>query len=190
VSEVVPRLKAIDRAGKYREYRATLARLDFDGGGHTVQVDLANGTKGRGTCLGCHDAPCMMLGPSDGALPEVLSDFPGDPTREICPTRAIGWNEFGRAVVVDNGACIGYGICINRYPYGAISLTAEGLAVVETADPPIKSLLRSARADDRSRSAASRARGMCRKGRRFDRASRLAKRNIELGTWLLSANPW
>jgi ferredoxin len=134
MSEVVPHKKSIYRAGKFREYRAPAEQLDFGEGALPVKVRLADKTNGRGTCLGCHDAPCMMLSAGDTALPEALSDFPGDPNRGVCPTHAISWNDESEAVFI-NAACIGCGLCAARCPYGAISLTAEGKAVVEISDP-------------------------------------------------------
>ena len=134
MSEVVPHKKAIYRAGKFREYHATFKRLDFHEGALPVKVCLVDRTEGRGTCLGCHDAPCMMLNADDLTLPEALSDFPGNPNRGVCPTRAISWNDDKEAVSI-NVDCIGCGLCVARCPYGAISLTSAGKAVVETSDP-------------------------------------------------------
>jgi len=135
MSEVVPHKKRIEREGKVREYRAPLERLNFGTAGHGVKVRLSDGREGRGTCLGCKDAPCMTLTVGDTALPEALSDFPGDPAKEVCPTRAMSWNEGGHIILVNADACIGCGLCVARCPYGAISLSAEGKATVETSDP-------------------------------------------------------
>jgi Fe-S-cluster-containing hydrogenase component 2 len=135
MSEVVPHKKTIARGGKVREYRAPPERLDFAKRIRTVKVRLSNGSEGRGTCLGCKDAPCMTLGIADTLLPEALSDFPGDPAREVCPTRALSWNDNGLAIVVKTDTCIGCGLCLARCPYGAISLSAEGKAIVEVSDP-------------------------------------------------------
>lgn len=135
MSEVVPHKKVLSRAGKVRDCRARVERLDFDKGARPVKVRLSDGTEGRGTCLGCHDTPCMTLGPGDTVLPEALSDFPGDPAREVCPTRALSWNDGSEVIVVNADACIGCGLCAARCPYGAISVTADGKALVETSDP-------------------------------------------------------
>ena len=135
MSELVPHKKTIDRPGKLREYRPLPKLLDFAEGSRPVKVSLANGKQGRGTCLGCHDAPCMMLGLSNTTVPETLAEFPGDPGREVCPTRAISWNNAREAVVVNADSCIGCGLCAVRCPYGAISFTDKGKAVVESADP-------------------------------------------------------
>ena len=135
MSEVVPHKKRIGREGKVRDYRAPPERLDFGKGGHAVKVRLSDGREGRGTCLGCKDAPCMTLTAGDAALPEALTDFPGDPAKEVCPTRALSWNEDGNTILVNPDACIGCGLCVARCPYGAISLSAEGKAIVETSDP-------------------------------------------------------
>ncbi len=65
----------------------------------------------------------------------ALDDFPGDPSLDVCPTKAIRWNGENASAFIVAGDCIGCGLCISRCPYGAISL-ADGIAArVETADP-------------------------------------------------------
>jgi len=135
MSEVIPHKRTIGRPGKVRDYRATPERLDFVKLSQPVRVRFPDGSEGRGTCLGCKDAPCMTLNEADTSLPEALSDFPGDPAKEVCPTRAMSWNETGNAIAVDPLGCIGCGLCIARCPYGAISLNVKGKAIVETSDP-------------------------------------------------------
>ena len=133
--EVVPHKRAREPGGKIRDYREPVTGRDFNGGLQPVVVHFENAAKGRGTCLGCHDAPCMTLAVEDLALPEALRKFPGDPTREVCPTGAITWNASGEVAVVNGDACIGCGLCVARCPYGAISLTPTGVAVIESGDP-------------------------------------------------------
>jgi hypothetical protein len=69
------------------------------------------------------------------ALFGALDAFPGDPSRDVCPTRAINWDEEQFAAVVVADDCIGCGLCISRCPYGAISLANGLFASVEIADP-------------------------------------------------------
>ena len=135
MSEVVPHRRAREPDGKVCEYRAPVTGRNFNGGLQPVIIELEDVAKGRGTCLGCHDAPCMMLAAEDMALPEVLREFPGDPSRNVCPTGAIAWDTSDEFAVVNSDACIGCGLCVARCPYGAISLTPEGTAVVESGDP-------------------------------------------------------
>jgi ferredoxin len=135
MSELVHHKQRINWSGTLRRYAAAVKRLDFSDGAKPVEVELVNSERGRGTCLGCHDAPCMVLGESDFVLPEVLSEFPGDPGADVCPTRAVLWNETGTAVTVQRDLCIGCGLCVARCPYGAISVDAEGKAIVEANDP-------------------------------------------------------
>ena len=135
MSEVVPHLRARGPGSKIREYREPVTGRDFKDGLQPVTIELGGATRGLGTCLGCRDAPCMMLAEEDFALPEALSEVPGDPSNEVCPTRAITWNDFGEFAVVNGDACIGCGLCISRCPYGAISFTSRGVAVVESSDP-------------------------------------------------------
>ncbi len=117
-----------------RHYGADVTDVHYKPGERTV-VMLADGRAGAGTCLGCGSAPCMEKDDSELTLFGALDAFPGDPSRDVCPTKAIRWDgeNSGAFVVVDD--CIGCGLCISRCPYGAINL-ADGLtATVETADP-------------------------------------------------------
>jgi ferredoxin len=72
---------------------------------------------------------------SELELPEPIRSFPGDPTLDVCPTEAITWDEQKQLVAVDSGLCIGCGLCVARCPYGALSLTGTGKAIVHTDDP-------------------------------------------------------
>ena len=135
MSEVVPHRRAREPGGKNREYRDLAMGRDFNGGFQPVVVDFENKTKGLGTCLGCQDAPCIAFAAEDLVLPEALRSFPGDPARDVCPTGAITWNASDEVAVVNGDFCIGCGLCVARCPYGAISLTPEGVAVVESGDP-------------------------------------------------------
>lgn len=135
MSELVPHLRSRGPHGRIRAYREPLTGRDFGDGLQPVFVNLGNTVKGRGTCLGCRDAPCMALSDGDMELPEVLREFPGNPSREVCPTRAIDWDNADEFVRIDSEACIGCGLCVARCPYGAISLTGDGVALVESNDP-------------------------------------------------------
>lgn len=65
----------------------------------------------------------------------ALDAFPGDPSRDVCPTRAIRWDGENATAFVVADDCIGCGLCVSRCPYGAISLGDGLTAIVETADP-------------------------------------------------------
>lgn len=125
----------MQRGRKLLDYRARLIRTQFGSGVRPVAVDLRNGLQGRGTCLGCHDAPCMEYAADELAMPTVFQSFPGDPSNSTCPTQAIRWSELLDHPQVSSEACIGCGICISRCPYGAISLGDDGVARVEATDP-------------------------------------------------------
>jgi Na+-translocating ferredoxin:NAD+ oxidoreductase RNF subunit RnfB len=117
-----------------RHYGADVTEVHYEHDEHTA-VMLADGRAGAGSCLGCGNAPCMEKDDTELVLFGALDAFPGDPNRDVCPTKAITWdNEKAVAVVVPDN-CIGCGLCISRCPYGAISLVAGLTANVETADP-------------------------------------------------------
>ena len=135
MSDVVPHKKARAETCRLRSYRAPVKSLDFGEGGAAVVVSFYDGALGLGTCLGCRDTPCMTLALADLGLPELLSDFPGDPDREVCPTSALSWADVTGNISVNEEACVGCGLCVSRCPYGAISIENVGKAKVQDSDP-------------------------------------------------------
>jgi hypothetical protein len=117
-----------------RHYGADVTGVHYEHGKRTV-VMLPDGRTGAGICLGCGSAPCIEKGDSELTLFGALDAFPGDPSRDVCPTRAIRWNGENSAAFVVVNDCIGCGLCISRCPYGAINLADGRTATVETADP-------------------------------------------------------
>ena len=102
------------------------------------QLYFADGTRHRTSCLGCHDAPCMELPQADTSLHgSSLPDFPRDPSREVCPVDAMTWNPVAYRPIIDADKCIGCGLCAVSCPYGAISLSSDGTAIVQEQDPAI-----------------------------------------------------
>jgi ferredoxin len=117
-----------------RGYGADASEILFEPNEPTT-ILLADGRVGAGSCLGCGSPPCMEKHPSELGLSGVLDAYPGDPSLDVCPTRAIHWDASNAVAFVSTADCIGCGLCISRCPYGAISL-AEGLAAqVEVSDP-------------------------------------------------------
>lgn len=98
-------------------------------------IKLIDGRSGFGSCLGCGTPVCLELAAGELALEGDLESYPGDPSRDVCPSRAISWSADGAAVEVSEDECIGCGICVSRCPYGAISLTKGAVARVEYTDP-------------------------------------------------------
>lgn len=102
------------------------------------QLYFADGTRHRTSCLGCHDAPCMELPEADSSPHgSSLPDFPKDPSREVCPVDAMTWNRVAYGPIIDADKCIGCGLCAVSCPYGAISLSSNGTAIVQEQDPAI-----------------------------------------------------
>ena len=64
----------------------------------------------------------------------TLEKFPGSPSRDVCPTNAIDWDESVAAPNIDTEKCIGCGLCAIRCPYGAIVLSPQGVVLVQTGD--------------------------------------------------------
>lgn len=117
-----------------RHYGADVAEVHFEPGGR-AEVVLVDGRRGRGSCLGCGGAPCMEKGDSELTLYGTLDAFPGDPSLDVCPTKAVRWNHESSVVLIVEDDCIGCGLCISRCPYGAITLVDGLVANVATDDP-------------------------------------------------------
>lgn len=117
-----------------RGFGADVARVTFRSGAST-SVLLSDGRVGVGSCIGCGSPPCMEKNPSELALYGALDAFPGDPSRDVCPTQAIRWDGDSASAVVAAADCIGCGLCVSRCPYGAINLANGSTARVETSDP-------------------------------------------------------
>ena len=117
-----------------RHYVADVSELWYENAEFT-KVMLADGRAGAGSCLGCGNVPCMEKGESELVLFGALDAFPGDPNRDVCPTKAIIWDSEKTVASILVDKCIGCGLCISRCPYGAISLVNGLTASVATADP-------------------------------------------------------
>lgn len=117
-----------------RHYGSQVTHVHYEHREKTA-VMLADGRSGIGSCLGCGNAPCMEKNISELALFGSLDAFPGDPSREVCPTKAIKWDQEKSVAIVTSDECIGCGLCISRCPYGAISLVNGLFAHVEINDP-------------------------------------------------------
>ena len=134
MSDAVPHKQTLRRQGRLRWFHAHPEKILFNLG-HEPEIRFANGNQGRATCLGCYDAPCMELTDLQLSLGGTLEDFPGDPSRNVCPTDAIDWDETGEVPTINTKDCIGCGLCVTCCPYGAIRLTSNGTALVEGSDP-------------------------------------------------------
>ena len=136
MSDLLPHKQARRRQGRLRWFHTCPEMILFKPG-QAPEIKFSDGNQGRGTCLGCHDSPCMELALTEAelSLGGSLAGFPGDPSRDVCPTDAIDWDETGTVPTIDTVNCIGCGLCAIRCPYGAINLSPDGVAVVESDDP-------------------------------------------------------
>lgn len=134
MSKIVP-LKNLDERYPYRRYfHKSPTQITFSPYSSPV-VSFNDGTSAKGTCLACRDARCIELEDREISLGEDLSSFPGDPSKEVCPTRAIDWESNSHFPIIDADSCFGCGLCVARCPFGAITLDASGKASVESSDP-------------------------------------------------------
>lgn len=121
-----------------RSLRRPLKEIAFGDGGRAPTLVFDNGEKGIGGCVGCLDTPCAQKQADELTMHAPMDAFPGNPSRDVCPTQAIHWDEKSAAIVIDDSRCIGCGLCIVRCPYGALYTTGEKAKVL----PPTSSLLR------------------------------------------------
>lgn len=117
-----------------RHYGADVVNVHY-GHGEPTSVTLADERTGSGTCLGCGSSPCMEKDDTELTLYGTLDVFPGDPSRDVCPTKAIRWDRESSTAFVVADDCIGCGLCVSRCPYGAITLDRSVVARIEKADP-------------------------------------------------------
>lgn len=134
MSEIVPHKKIVKRGRFLRKYRVPLSRIDYKNEVNGIEVELQSHIRGRGTCLGCRETPCMTRSEEDFSMHDIFKEFPSDPSLEICPTQAIIQEESGE-ISIDSSECIGCGLCVACCPYGAISFNQKGIACVERSDP-------------------------------------------------------
>ncbi len=134
MSDFVPHKKSLRRTATLRALRVEPKEVQFTPNAKT-KLKLADGKDVLGTCVGCHDVPCIELDATRMELGGDLSAFPGDPLLDVCPKNAIDWNDDGDAIQINEDRCIGCGLCAHNCPYGAISLTSKGHAAVESGDP-------------------------------------------------------
>lgn len=121
-------------SGKFaRHYGAEVVEVRYMHG-ELTQVELSDGRRGAGSCLGCGSALCIEKELSELELSGSLDAFPGDPANDVCPTKAIKWDRRSSVVLISEDACIGCGLCISRCPYGAISLINGFTAYVQIED--------------------------------------------------------
>ena len=133
MSRVLPHRNVKPGAATQRTYGSQVKAIDFGDGTVRPQVRLDDGRTGPGCCLACSSPPCLERLASPSAASTILSQFPQDPSDELCPTNAITFTD--GIAVIDVDACIGCGLCVMRCPYGAIHLTTDGKASIAQDDP-------------------------------------------------------
>ena len=134
MSDIVPHKRALRRDGRLRRVHSRAEVIEYKPG-EPPEIQFVDGSRGRGTCLGCHDAPCMEITKAQSRPDDRLGAFPTDPSRNVCPTDAIDWNNAAGRPSIDREGCIGCGLCAVRCPYGAITLSPDGVALIEGSDP-------------------------------------------------------
>ncbi len=117
-----------------RQYISAAKSLKFQSGNRT-SVTLVDGRMGLGSCLGCGSPVCIEKDPQELNLFGALDSFPGDPSLDVCPTKAIQWDQKKSFAFINEAECIGCGLCVARCPYGAISMQNGLTASVATSDP-------------------------------------------------------
>lgn len=117
--------------------RAVRAKLLLDGASPQrfewrdgrAQIIFANGDASVGSCIRCHDAPCIEYRDEELRV-RGLEDFPADLDSSVCPSGAITWEADDTSPKVDPVQCFSCGLCVSRCPVGAIWISGESKAFV------------------------------------------------------------
>ncbi len=134
MSDVLPHLSLRADVRTERSYGGKVVSVDFGLGCVRPNIQLEDGRSGVGCCLGCSRPPCILRPVYPEAATQVLSEFPQDPSSDLCPTNCIDINQESKLATIDTSSCIGCGLCVARCPFGAIHLSTDGKAVVEYDD--------------------------------------------------------
>lgn len=123
---------------KGRSVKAKLLRTgstpqQFEWRDGRAQIIFNNGLAEQGSCIRCHDAPCIEYQADELQL-RGLEDFPADLDPSVCPSSAITWELTKSSPAVNPELCISCGLCISRCPVGAIGVDAGSKAFVNDAN--------------------------------------------------------
>jgi Fe-S-cluster-containing hydrogenase component 2 len=115
--------------GKTLENGFIPVSLHFSSGSKTI-IKFSNNQEAFGSCLRCHDTPCMKFDENE-IIPINFERFPADKNLDVCAAQAfIGIDDNG-VPVIDSDSCVFCGVCSSRCPVGAITLNKNIGAVVE-----------------------------------------------------------
>ena len=89
----------------------------FCNAGSFIEAD--NGTKYKGTCIGCSGSPCMTYSEAELYTP-LFQAFPHNTSNRVCPTYAITYDSDSRHACINPDLCIACGLCVQRCPTAAI----------------------------------------------------------------------
>ena len=91
-----------------------------------------SGEKSHIGCLGCTTPRCMLFS-KDEVECDYIDGFPNDKSVDVCPVRAITWDNSTGAPIIDSRKCFNCGICVSRCPVGALYFSNRGKLMVNTA---------------------------------------------------------
>nr|MBN1228853.1 4Fe-4S binding protein [Anaerolineae bacterium] len=106
------------------------ARIVWSGLQHPATIHYSDGSRSPSTCIRCLDAPCMYYSEDEIQI-GIFTDFPYDKNNEVCPTKAISWEEDFSSPQINNENCIFCGLCIQRCPAKAIFFSQESAIVID-----------------------------------------------------------
>lgn len=93
------------------------------------EVILVNGVIDLGSCINCPDTPCVFFSDAEIASP-LLSDFPFDHSRDVCPFDALTVDATQSIPVINAANCVGCGLCVSRCPANALHTSPNHIAVL------------------------------------------------------------
>lgn len=117
--------KHINRLTKELPHNVKPVKVEWERQGSPAQITFSDGGQTLGSCIRCHDAPCIEYNQAELEL-SIFKDFPADQNDNVCATSAIYWFPDTPAPVIDPDLCIICGICVSRCPARAIYI--DGLS--------------------------------------------------------------
>ncbi len=82
-------------------------------------------------CISCAKPRCMYF-TEDEINCDFIQGFSSDRNNEVCPVKAISWNDASDYPTINNVLCYKCGVCVLRCPVGALYFTNNSVLAINT----------------------------------------------------------